>query len=384
MINRFSIQGGHPIKKLGELAEFLDHKRRPITAKDRTEGPYPYFGANGQQDTVGGYIFDEPLILVAEDGGHFDDPDRGIAYRIEGKSWVNNHAHVLRPKPGVDLSYLCRALENYDVRPYISGTTRAKLTKAQAEKIEIPIPPLSEQQRIAAVLDQADAYRRLRSHSLARLANLGQAVFIKRFVNSGAMAKKRIGDFAFVKGGKRLPKKTDYSPVPTGHPYIRVSNLSDGLIQTDRIKFISEATHKEVAKYIVRTDDVVISIAGTIGVVAPVRADLEGANLTENAAKITPRPGFDFDPDYLTWALQTPELRHAIRASTGQVTIGKLALFRIEDLEIPFPDIAVQKAFADEIERIAETRELFMRAASKAHSLFKSLQNRAFLGSADA
>ena len=69
---------GFPIKPLGDVAEFLDSRRRPITASERIPGPYPYYGANGQQDTVADYIFDEPLILLAEDGGSFDQPDREL------------------------------------------------------------------------------------------------------------------------------------------------------------------------------------------------------------------------------------------------------------------------------------------------------------------
>ncbi len=106
MISKQTIQGGYPIRELGDVAEFLDSRRRPITASDRVPGPYPYYGANGQQDSVADYIFDEPLILLAEDGGLFDQPDRGIAYAIEGKTWVNNHAHVLRAQNGVKREYL--------------------------------------------------------------------------------------------------------------------------------------------------------------------------------------------------------------------------------------------------------------------------------------
>ena len=84
MISRETLRG-FPMKPLGEVAEFLDSRRRPITASERVPGPYPYYGANGQQDSVADYIFDEPLVLLAEDGGPFDQPDRGIAYAIEGK-----------------------------------------------------------------------------------------------------------------------------------------------------------------------------------------------------------------------------------------------------------------------------------------------------------
>ena len=144
MITKEVIGGAFPVKELGEIVEFLDSRRRPITSADRVPGPYPYYGANGQQDSVADYIFDEPLILLAEDGGLFDQPDRGIAYAIEGRTWVNNHAHVLRPRDGVQLRYLLRVLENYDVNPWITGSTRAKLTKSGASKIRVPVPPLTD------------------------------------------------------------------------------------------------------------------------------------------------------------------------------------------------------------------------------------------------
>ena len=181
MISRETIRRGFPIKPLGEVAEFLDSRRRPITTSERIPGPYPYYGANGQQDSVEDYIFDEPLILLAEDGGRFDQPDRGIAYAIEGKTWVNNHAHVLRPRAHAQLRYLVRVLENYDVTPWITGSTRAKLTKAGASKIQIPLPPLAEQKRIARILDAADALRAKRREALAQLDTLIQSTFVDMF-----------------------------------------------------------------------------------------------------------------------------------------------------------------------------------------------------------
>jgi type I restriction enzyme, S subunit len=98
MITREQVIGVYPVKPLGEVVCFLDSKRKPVKESERRLGPYPYYGANGQQGTIDDYLFDEPLVLLAEDGGFFDQPDRGIAYRISGKTWVNNHAHVLRPK----------------------------------------------------------------------------------------------------------------------------------------------------------------------------------------------------------------------------------------------------------------------------------------------
>lgn len=92
---------------LEDCCEILDSKRVPITAADRKEGPYPYYGANGVQDYVAEYIFDDELVLLAEDGGNFGSKTRPIAYRVSGKCWVNNHAHVLKPKEGLNADFLC-------------------------------------------------------------------------------------------------------------------------------------------------------------------------------------------------------------------------------------------------------------------------------------
>ncbi|MEI8650427.1 restriction endonuclease subunit S [Paraglaciecola sp. Hal342] len=129
-----------PTKPLGEVVEFLDNLRKPVKSSDRTEGDFNYYGANGLQGTIDDFLFDEPLVLLAEDGGHFGNPERNIAYIAEGKYWVNNHAHVLKPREGLDLRFLYRVLQKYDVSKYIKGATRAKLTKGDAAVMPIPLP----------------------------------------------------------------------------------------------------------------------------------------------------------------------------------------------------------------------------------------------------
>ena len=128
-----------------ECCDILDSQRVPVTASDRTSGIYPYYGANGVQDYVSDYIFDDELILVAEDGGHFGEKGKPIAYRVSGKCWVNNHAHVLKPKVGFDIDYICYSLMFYDTSSIINGSTRQKLNQAQLKKMKIPVLPLEEQ-----------------------------------------------------------------------------------------------------------------------------------------------------------------------------------------------------------------------------------------------
>lgn len=167
--------------RLGDICDILDNKRVPITASNRLAGPYPYYGANGVQDYVADYIFDDELVLLAEDGGNFGSKDKPIAYRVSGKCWVNNHAHVLKPKEGLDVDYLCYSLMFYDVTGLVNGATRQKLTQADMRKMEIPLPPLDEQRKIAAVLDKVSDLIAKRRQQLDKLDTLVKARFVEMF-----------------------------------------------------------------------------------------------------------------------------------------------------------------------------------------------------------
>jgi type I restriction enzyme S subunit len=151
------IEKGWKTKPLGNICDILDHKRKPITKSDRVAGPYPYYGATCVQDYVADYLFDEPLVLVGEDGAKWGSGDT-TAFPVNGKVWVNNHAHVLRPHRSVLLDkWLIHYLNHSDLTDYVSGVTVPKLNQGNLREIPIPVPPLPEQQRIVGILDEAFA-----------------------------------------------------------------------------------------------------------------------------------------------------------------------------------------------------------------------------------
>ena len=146
-------------RTIGECCDILDCRRIPINEDERffRKGPITYYGANGQQGWIDDFLFDEELVLIAEDGGLFDEHStRPIAYRIAGKSWVNNHAHILRAKTETTNAWIFYNLVHEDIRHYISGGTRAKLTQNELRQIEVPFPQKAEQSRIVGVLDTVD------------------------------------------------------------------------------------------------------------------------------------------------------------------------------------------------------------------------------------
>ncbi len=171
--------------KLEDCCEILDSQRVPITGSDRTSGDYPYYGANGIQDYVDDFIFDDELVLLAEDGVNFGSKTRPIAYRVSGKCWVNNHAHVLKPKAGLDVDYLCYSLMFYDVGGMVNGATRQKLTQAAMRQMIIPKRSLDEQIEIVNIIKKVQGVIASRKEELEQLDLLIKARFVEMFYEKG-------------------------------------------------------------------------------------------------------------------------------------------------------------------------------------------------------
>jgi type I restriction enzyme, S subunit len=146
-----------PVCKLGSTAENLDNKRVPITSGDREAGSIPYYGASGIVDFVNDFIFDEDLLCVSEDGANLVARTYPIAFPISGKTWVNNHAHVLKFEHPCTQKFVEIYLNSIKLDDFITGMAQPKLNKAMLDSIPVPHPDISEQKRIAdciAALDE--------------------------------------------------------------------------------------------------------------------------------------------------------------------------------------------------------------------------------------
>lgn len=201
--------------KLEDCCEILDSQRVPITGSDRTSGDYPYYGANGIQDYVDDFIFDDELVLLAEDGGNFGSKTRPIAYRVSGKCWVNNHAHVLKPKAGLDVDYLCYSLMFYDVGGMVNGATRQKLTQAAMRQMIIPKRSLDEQIEIVNIIKKVQGVIASRKEELEQLDLLIKARFVEKFgdpLKNDKGLPMVSGEALFkLSNGKALPNSKRYT-----------------------------------------------------------------------------------------------------------------------------------------------------------------------------
>ena len=155
-----------------------------------------------------------------------------------------------------------------------------------------------------------------------------------------------IKDICKIKSGKRLPKGTDFSEKPTKYKYIRARDIKNGKIDGSDLGYISEEIHKKIAHYIVNTNDIIITIAGTIGEVALVSKKFDGVNLTENAVRLT-EFSKDVCPGFLAYILKSPERKEYMEQVAGGSAQPKLGIYKIEAIKVDLPDIQIQHKIAD-------------------------------------
>lgn len=178
------------ICELQDAVDFLDGQRKPVKSSDRAnmQGIYPYYGASGIVDYVNGYLFDDELILLGEDGENILSRSLPLAFKVKGKIWVNNHAHVMKPKSSFHIDFLTSYLESIDYSQLNSGTAQPKLNKKSCLKINVRKPSHAEQAAIAKALSDTDAF----------IESLEQLIAKKRQVKQGAMQE-------LLTGKRRLP-----------------------------------------------------------------------------------------------------------------------------------------------------------------------------------
>jgi len=388
VISREAVVGVYPVKPLGEVVEFLDSQRKPVKESERRAGSYPYYGANGQQGTIDGYLFDESLVLLAEDGGFFDQPDRGIAYRISGKTWVNNHAHVLRPKPILDLGYLCRVLENYDVTPYVTGTTRGKLTKSGASEIPLPLPPIAQQKRIAAILDRAEELRSLRRQALGALDAIAQSIFLEMFgdpvTNPKSWVRVHFSDLLSAIESGRSPNCLDRPVEDEEWGVLKLGAVTWCEYNPLENKALP-SNEKPNLSLEVKPGDLLFTRKNTFELVAAcalVRSTPPRLLLPDLIFRFRSKPNAPIGLCFLHQLLINPAKRREIQklASGSASSMPNISKTKLETVLIELPPLPLQQEFARRVEAIEQLKTTHRESLAQLDALFASLQHRAFRG----
>ena len=157
------------IKPLGKICTNYDSRRIPITEKDRVKGEIPYIGASGVIDYINDFIFDEDLLCVSEDGANLVARTYPIAFSISGKTWVNNHAHVLKFSHNYTQNIVESYLNMINLQDFLTGMAQPKLNRAKLDIIPIPLPEEEEQQKIADCLSEIDTMIEEQSNKVEQL-----------------------------------------------------------------------------------------------------------------------------------------------------------------------------------------------------------------------
>lgn len=339
---------------LGEIVEILDSKRRPISKKDRKQGPYPYYGATGIVDYIDGYIFDEELVLVGEDGAKWKSMDN-TAFTIKGKTWVNNHAHVLRPNNEIVLNqFLIYYLRFKDLSEFVKGITVPKLNQTNLKLIPIPVPSLQEQEKIVERLDSISQPLKIYKKNKSKISTFFEINkesyllhIFKRMIAQNEWDMKNLQDLNKVVVGYVGPISSAYTHDGSGIPLLSTKNISfDGLSLKKETKVL-ESFHNKNNKSQLNPGDIIVARHGNSGQSAVIPDTLTKSHALN---VIIIKKSRYINPKYLNYLLNSGiliEINKSKAGSVQQIINTKI----IRDLRIPLPPIGDQNILVDKIEK---------------------------------
>ena len=341
---------------LEDCCEILDSMRIPITASERIEGPYPYYGANGIQDYVADYIFDDELVLLAEDGGNFGSKERPIAYRVSGKCWVNNHAHVLKPKEGLNADYLCYSLMFYNTDGLVNGATRQKLTQATMRKMLITKRSANEQMEIVNKIKLVRSIADKRTDEIQQLDRLIKARFVELFgdlmINPKGWELRSLAELTtlITDGEHATPRR-----VEDGIYLLSARNVLNHRIQLDQVDYIDQEEYDRIAKRVIPSEgDVLISCSGSVGRCCSVPVGLK-FQMVRSAALLRFRP--EIKPIFAEYMITSDFMQEQINQSKTASSQANLFQGKIAKLKGFVPPMELQNQFAAFVAQVDKSKQ---------------------------
>lgn len=308
---------------------------------------------------------------------------------LEEPAVFSNHFLRLRPRDGdIDGRYLTRWLNAQFLRGRFKGMCRQWVNQATVGRdllmsLSVPVPPLPEQRRIAAILDKADELRAKRRAALAQLDSLTQSIFLDMFgdpaINPNSVGTKQLGDYlVFLTSGGRGWAKYYAS---TGDRFIRSLDVQMNHIGNKEAAYVSAPENAEARRTRVQVGDVLLTITGSrIGRVAPVTAELEGSFVSQHVAIL--RVDADrINPKFLSFflSLESGGQRQIAKAQYGQTKPG-LNFEQIQRFQVPIPAVEQQREFISRMAAVEKIKTSQLISVADLDALFTSLQHRAFRG----
>lgn len=354
------------IKELGNICQVLDSQRKPVTKSERCSGIYPYYGATGIQDFVDSYLFDGRYLLIGEDGAKWGAMEQS-AYIIEGKSWVNNHVHIIKPNDNTIDSYLMYYLNFSNLDNYITGAIVRKLTQAALKQIRIPIPNIETQKSIVEELDDINKAIKNIKDQIQDLELLAQSTFIEMFGDPVSNEKQwevcSLNSLSSAIGNGNTPKGGREVYVKEGILFLRSQNVWKNRIDLDDVAYIDEVTHQSLKRSALRKNDLLITKTGRIntensslGRTALYTGEDGMANLNGHVYFVRLKEGVRHK--FVLYILISNSYRDLIRRTcVGGIDKRQLNKNHIEDFPIIMPPVEMQDKYINIIEDIEKSKE---------------------------
>ena len=294
--------------KLEEILIIYDKKRRPLSSIQRSsfQGQYRYYGAQGIIDYIADYIFDGEYMLIAEDGENLNSRTQPIAQIVNGKFWVNNHAHIVRTNDKANMYLVMLILNNLNISSYVTGAAQPKLNQDNLKRISIYLPNKNEQDIIAGILSSLDAKIETNNKLNEKLEEMAQAIFKSWFVDFEPFKDKpfhetELGmipegwevvslDELTSKFGTGLNPRKNFVLGHGNNYYVTIKNMNNNRIYLDDKcdKVDDEALLKINARSKLKKGDLLFSGIGTIGRVAMVNEEPKNWNTSESVFNMHP------------------------------------------------------------------------------------------------
>lgn len=402
----FDIPDTWKFVRFGELLITRDSERVPVSVSDRNKRAkiYDYYGASGIIDKIDDYLFDDELLLIGEDGANLLSRSTPIAFIAKGKYWVNNHAHVLDACCNLNLNYICYHINAISLAPYVTGTAQPKMNQENMNAIWIALPPLKEQHRIVAKIEEllpyvdryAVAYEKLEQFNTKFPENMKKSILqyaiqgklVEQRAEEGTgeelyqqiqAEKQRLIQEKKIKKEKPLVEiSEDEIPfdIPESWKWVRWGNLSfsiqygynapakkSGRIRMVRISDIQggkviwdsipfcDIKEEEIPTYLLSSNDILFArTGGTVGKSYIVKEIPEEAIYA--GYLIRTRYSDMLCPEYLYYFMQThlywTQLRNGTIATAQPNCNGQT----LSKMILPLPPLAEQKRIVAKIEEL--------------------------------
>lgn len=374
-------------KKFENLAVCFDSKRIPVEKNRRRSGDIPYYGANGIQDYINDWIFDGEYVLLAEDGGHYNEfAIKPIAQYVKGKIWVNNHAHIVQANKDNSSCFLFHVLEHKDIRKYINGSTRGKLTQGDMWKILLTVPSLSEQEKIADFLTAYDHMIDVQSQRVeamkTRKKGLLQQIFSQeiRFKNDQGQnypewVSRKLGDSTYIeRGGSPRPINKYITEDSSGTNWIKIGDapVEGNVITSVKEKIIPEGVSKSRKVF---KGDLILSNSMSYGRPYLLAVDgciHDGWLLIRNDKNI-------FDIRFLMQELSSQYVKTQYDRLSNQGVVSNLNKELVKSVLIKIPSLPEQQKIADFLTAVDAQIEVEEKRLETMKTIKKGLLQQMFI-----